>query len=326
MQFLLNVIEQYSDYFSFLLVALCSFLFSLPKDLNPLSVIELIFQQIAIKVNLDNRSDSYKRIASILSFSLIYFPCILIISQLYNIVFQPLLLEMLLLFLLLSWHDKKAVYLQIIAALKHNNLALAKYKLASLTQRETKPLSLMGINKATIESMALQLTASWFAIIFWYLLTGIYGALFYRIVQICAQQWNAKQLEYTTLTSIPTFIYSTMLFPVHLIMTFTFALYDKPLANIIKNFKQSIHWHHFSSGLMLSSFALSMQLELGGVRLYREQKVTYATLGCDGAPSIEQVEQSLQRLSLSAWFWLFCITSYTFFPLLLEFISHNHYQ
>ena len=96
MQDFISFIEQNSDYFSFLCVALFSFFTSLPKDLNPLSVVELIFQRIAKKVNLDDRSDSYKRIASILSLSLIYFPCILIISQLYNVVFQPAFLEMLL--------------------------------------------------------------------------------------------------------------------------------------------------------------------------------------------------------------------------------------
>ena len=326
MQHFIDLIEQNSDYFSFLSVALFSFFTSLPKDINPLSVVELIFQQIAKKVNRDDRSDSYKRIASILSLCLIYLPCILIISQLYNVVFQPVLLEMLLLFVLLSWHDKKQTYQQIVTALKNNNLAQAKFKLASLTQRETPPLSLTGTNKASIESIVLQLTASWFAVVFWYLLSGIYGALLYRTIQICAQQWNAKQLEFKALTGIPSFLYSTMLFPVHLIMSFTFALYDKPLANVIKNFKQSILWHHFASGLMLSSFALSMQLELGGVRLYQEQKTTYATLGSDGAPTIEKVEQSLQRLSLSAWFWLICITGYTFFPLLLKFITQNGYS
>jgi len=321
--YLVTFIEQYSGYFSLLSVALFSFLVSLPKDLNPLSIVELIFQQIAVKVNLNDRSDSYKRIASLLSLSLVYFPCILIISQLYNIVFKPAILEMLLLFLILSWHDKKLIYEQVIRAIKRNNLAQAKYKLSTLTQRETKPLSLMGVNKACIESMVLQLTASWFAVVFWYLLTGIYGALLYRTIQICAQQWNAKQAEFNALTSIPSFFYAAMLFPVHLIMTVTFALYDKHLTNIIKNCKQSIHWHHFSSGLMLASFALSMQLELGGVRLYQQQKTTYATLGCDGAPNIEQVQQALQRLSLSAWFWLICISSYTFFPLLFELISQH---
>ena len=184
----------------------------------------------------------------------------------------------------------------------------------------------MGINKASIESMVLQLTASWFAVVFWYLLTGIYGAIFYRTVQICAQQWNSKQTQFTSLSSIPSFIYSTMLFPVHLIVSFTFALYDKPLENLPKKFKQSIHWHHFSSGLMLSSFALSMQIELGGVRLYQQQKTTYATLGLGGAPSVDKIEQSLQRLSLSAWFWLICISGYTFLPLLLEFITLNNHS
>ena len=321
MHYFLNIIEQYSDYFGLLSVALFSFLVSLPKDLNPLSVVELMFQQIAKKVNLDDRSDGYKRIASVLSISLIYFPCALIISQLYNVAFQPVFLDVLLLFILLSWHDKKLIYNEVISALRHNNLALAKFKLASLTQRETKPLSLMGVNKAGIESMILQLSGSWFAVIFWYLLSGVYGILLYRTVQICAQQWNAKQTEFSALTSIPTFIYSSMLFPVHLIMSITFALYDKPLKNIIENFKQSIHWHHFSSGLMLSSFALSMRIELGGVRLYKEQKITYATLGLGQSPDVDKMEQSLQRISLSAWFWLICISGYTFLPLLLELIG-----
>ncbi|MFT6984605.1 MAG: adenosylcobinamide-phosphate synthase [Psychromonas sp.] len=325
MQDFISFVEENSAYFSFLSVALFSFFISLPKDLNPLSAVELMFRQIAKKVNLEDRSDSYKRLASILSICLIYFPTLLIISQLYNVVFQSTILEMLLLFILLSWHDKKITYLEIYDALKCNNFAQAKYKLASLTMRETKPLSLIGINKATIESMVLQLTASWFAVVFWYLLTGIYGAMFYRTVQICAQQWNSKQLEFTSLSTIPSFIYSAMLFPVHLIVSFTFALYDKPLENLPKKFKQGIHWHHFSSGLMLASFALSLHIELGGVRLYQQQKVTYAALGLGGAPNIEKIEKALQRLSLSAWFWLACISGYTFFPLLVEFFTLNNH-
>lgn len=321
MQYLIDFIEQYSSYFLITSVALLSFFASLPKDLHPLSAVELIFKQIATKVNLDERSDAYKRLASLLSISLIYLPTILIISQLYNIVFQPVAIDILVLFVLLSWHDKKVIYLQISKALKHNNLAQARFKLASVTERETKPLSLMGINKATIESMVLQLSALWFAVLFWYMLTGIYGAIFYRIVQICAQQWNAKNNQFTVLTGIPSLIYTMMLFPVHLLISFTFSLYDKPLENLPKKFKQSLLWHHFSSGVLLASFALSMQLELGGVRLYQDQKITYATLGSTAAPTSDKIELSLQRLSLSAWFWLFCFTGYTFFPLLLEFMQ-----
>lgn len=324
MQETLDFIEQYSEYFSFISIAIVSFFFSLPKDLNPLSAVEIMFQQIAKKVNLDERSDGYKRLASILSISLIFFPCALIISQLYNVVFQPIAVNVMVLFILLSWHDKSSAYHDIINALKSNQLAKAKYILSSLTQRQTKPLSPQGINKASIESMVLQLSSAWFAVIFWYLLAGIYGALFYSTVRICAQQWNLKQQEFDTLSTIPSFIYSLMLFPVHLLVSFTFALYDKPLENLPTKFKQSIHWHHFSSGLMLSSFALSMHIGLGGVRLYNEQKVTYAALGFETSPSLDSITQSLQRIRLSAWFWLICISGYTFLPLLLAFIGkHN---
>jgi len=321
MQYLTDFIEQHSSYFLIISVSLLSFFASLPKDLHPLSAIELIFKQIAVKVNLDDRSDGYKRLASLLSISLIYFPTILIISQLYNIVFQPIAIDIIVLFVLLSWHDKKIIYLQISTALKQNNLAQAKFQLASVTERETKPLSLMGINKATIESMVLQLSATWFAVLFWYMLAGVYGAIFYRTVQVCAQQWNAKNAEFTALTTFPSLIYSIMLFPVHLLVSFTFALYDKPLENLTKKFKQSLLWHHFSSGVLLANFAFSMRIELGGVRLYQDQKTTYATLGNASAPTSDKIELSLQRLSLSAWFWLFCFTGYTFFPLLFDFMQ-----
>ncbi|WP_413702080.1 cobalamin biosynthesis protein [Psychromonas sp. KJ10-10] len=321
---IIGFIGQHSMYFSILCVALLSFFVSLPKDLNPLSAIELIFQQIAKKVNLEERNDGYKRLASLLSISLIYFPIILIISQLYNIIYQPITIDILLLFIMLSWHDKKLVYQQVSDAIKQNKLAEAKFRLSTLTARETKPLSLMGINKATIESMVLQLSASWFAVIFWYMAIGIYGAIFYRIVQICAQQWNAKNPHFKTITAIPSLLYTVMIFPVHLLMSLTFSLYDKPIKNIPLKFKQGLLWHHFSSGLMLSTFAISMQLELGGVRLYQDQKMTYPPLGNDKAPDVDKIILSLQRLSMSAWFWLICFTAYTFFPLLNEFMQFKH--
>ncbi|WP_354625006.1 cobalamin biosynthesis protein [Psychromonas sp. MME2] len=320
----MQFIEQYSDFFSFISIAVASFFISLPKDLSPISAVELMFQQIAKKVNLETRSDSYKRLASVLSICLIYLPTILIISQLYNVVYKPIIINVMLLFILLSWHDKSSAYKEIINALKHNKLAQAKYTLATLTERQTKPLSPLGVNKATIESMVLQLANSWFAVIFWYLLTGIYGALFYRTIQICAQQWNKKREEFDALSTIPSLIYSLMLFPVHLLVSFTFALYDKPLENLPTKFKQSIHWHHFSSGLMLASFALSMHISLGGVRLYQTQKINYAALGNDISPTIESISLSLQRIRLTAWFWLMCISGYTFFPLILTFITKIH--
>ncbi|MEI6896132.1 MAG: cobalamin biosynthesis protein [Psychromonas sp.] len=319
---LINFIDQYSYYFSIMSVALLSFFISLPKDLNPLSAVELIFKQIAVKVNLDTRSVSYKRLAGFLSICLIYIPTVLIISQLYNIIFRPITIDILILFILLSWHDKKIIYLQISHSLNKNNLAQAKFKLSTVVQRQTKPLSTMGVNKATIESMILQLSASWFAVLFWYMLLGIYGAIFYRLTHICAQQWNAKNAEFSALTSIPSFINTAMLFPVHLLVSFTFSLYDRPLYNFTTRFKQSLLWHHFSSGLMLASFALSMQLQLGGIRLYQDHKITFAELGSNDHPDINKIMQSLQRVSLSAWFWLCCFTGYTFFPLLSDFMQY----
>ncbi|WP_094752190.1 cobalamin biosynthesis protein [Psychromonas sp. CD1] len=321
---LIAFIELYRAYFCFITVTLLSFCISLPKDLNPLSAIELIFQQIAKKVNLEVRSDAYKKLASLFSIALIFFPIFLICSQLYNVVLHPLILDFLILFILLSWHDKKTIYQKISQALHHNHLASAKYNLAQLTSRDTKPLSLMGINKATIESMVLQLCASWFAVIFWYLLTGIYGAMFYRTIQICAQQWNTKQEEYDAIALYPSFLYNILLFPIHLLVSLTFALYDKPLQNIPRKFKQSIHWHHFSSGLMLTSFAFSMQLELGGVRIYGKQKINYPELGIGDSPNTEHILLSLQRMHLCACFWLYCMTGYTFFPLLLNLFRLQH--
>ena len=287
---------------------------SAPKDINPINLLEIIFQQIVKKINLKNRTDSYKYTASILIILIIYLPLTLIIRQLHMIVHAPWVLNFAILFLLFSWHNEKHRYHLIFDALTRGKVAKAKYHLKQLTLRETKPLSAVGINKAAIESMLLQLALQWFSILFWYLVSGIYIALFYRIIQICAQQWNAKLDEFTAMTRIPTFIYCVMLFPVHLLLGFTFQFYGNPLVNFIPKFKQSIHWHHFSSGLMLASFALSLRIQIGGIRLYHDKKVNYNALGINKQPTVADIGQSLQRITLSAWLWLICFTGYQFLP------------
>lgn len=324
MDAILLFIEQHSAYISFMLVALCSFFFSLPKDLNPLSAFSVIFQQIAKKVNLDTRSDGYKRLASIFAFCIIYFPLALIISQLYIVAYKPAVIDIVILYLLLSWHDRVHIYEEIFAELQSKNLARAKLLLDDLTLRDTKPLSLVGTNKAIIESLILHLTNSWFSVIFWYLVTGIYGALFYQLMSICAQQWNCKQQQFEVLGKIPSIITQILQLPIHIILSFTFSLYDRPIRTLFTKFKQSIHWHHFSSGLLLSSFALSLHIQLGGVRMYESDKVTYTNLGSSKAPNVEAVGLSIQRITLSAWFWLICITGYEFLPNIVEYFSNPY--
>ena len=324
MQDALALLERHSVYFSFMFAALCSFCFSLPKDLNPLSAFSLIFKQIAVKVNLPERSDGYKRLASLLAFSLIYFPIVLIISQLYVVAFKPFVIDIAVLYGLLSWHDKIHVYKQINSDLQHNSVATAKLFLSPLTLRETKPLSLLGTNKATIESLVLHLTNGWFAVIFWYLVSGLYGALFYQLMHICAQQWNCKLPQYKVFGQLPSFITKLLQLPVHILVSFTFSLYDKPIKHLFKKFKQSVDWHHFSSGLLLSSFALSIQTQLGGVRLYGSEKVTYANLGVSHQPTADKVALAIQRLGLSAWFWLICISLYEFFPQIVAYFNGSY--
>lgn len=324
MQTWLSLADQHSAYFSFMLAALCSFFFSLPQDLNPLSAFALIFQQIAKKINLPERTDGYKRLASIFAFTIIYSPIALITSQLYVVAFQPAAIDFIILFVLLSWHDKTSLFKLIIIDLKKNRLAEAKQKLSQLTLRETKPLSLIGTNKATIEAMVLQLANSWFSVVFWYLIGGIYAAFCYQLIAIMAQQWNYKLSIYQPLGEIPSLLIKLMQFPTHLILGFTFSLYDHPIRNLLGKFKQSLDWHHFSSGLLLSSFAVSMHIQLGGVRIYAEEKTTYAHLGFNTSPSVKKVALSLRRISLSAWFWLICITGYEFLPNILSYFVRGY--
>jgi adenosylcobinamide-phosphate synthase len=321
METALAFIELHSAYLSFMLVALCSFFFSLPKDLNPLSAFAVIFQQIARKVNLDTRSDSYKRLASILSFTIIFSPLALIISQLYIVAFKPLTIDIIILYVLLSWHERMYIYQQISIDLQAKNLPKAKLLLSELTLRDTKPLSQIGTNKAIIESLVLHMANSWFAVVFWYLATDIYGALFYQLMNICAQQWNCKHEKYDVLGKIPSIIVQILQLPVHILLSFTFSLYDRPIRTLFRRFRQSIDWHHFSSGLLLSSFALSLHIQLGGVRMYESDKVAYTNLGMNTPPNVATIDLAIQRIALSAWFWLACITGYEFLPTLIEYFS-----
>jgi len=73
---------------------------------------------------------------------------------------------------------------------------------------------------------------------------------------------------------------------------------------------------------MLASAAFSFQIQLGGIRIYKDKKVTFEKLGTDAPPQIPHIEQALQRMTLIAWFWIICFSIFTFLPEVLAFMEY----
>ena len=48
--------------------------------------------------------------------------------------------------------------------------------------------------------------------------------------------------------------------------------------------------------------------------MYESEKVTYSNLGSNKPPKVDVINLAIQRITLTAWFWLICITGYEFLP------------
>ena len=69
---------------------------------------------------------------------------------------------------------------------------LAKIELQKIMFRDCSKLSEMGINKALSEAVAMRLFINWFAIMVWYILLGLEGAIIMQMVAVMNRSFSFK--------------------------------------------------------------------------------------------------------------------------------------
>jgi len=276
----------------------------IPSQYHPSQLLGLCFTTIANKVNNPERSNKQQTIAGALSIVFMLTLLLAGFAILQFIVIEEFAFELLVLIAFLQWERLHLTEVDLADLEKNTFTEQLKFK----TLRDLTSLSLLGLHKASIETLCLRNAYQWFAVIFWYLTGGIWAAIAYRLIQLMAQYWNCKQSNFERFGQAAAQLLNLLSTPSHYLLALTLSLFNKPVMNLKLANQQAEQWHHPSSGFLLASFAHSLSIQLGGPRKYQGQIIRYAQLGNKQPANKIDVQRAQQRLNMAALLWLTAIS------------------
>lgn len=290
-----------------LLVALLlEALVPIPDRWKPSALLPL-FDRLVKRVHHAYASTSQQWITGFLLPMVVVIPSLLGSWSFRNLAPSNTLFDLILLMWLLESHSVKTRLHAIQQLLKQKKTALAKLQLASGVLRDTNSLSEMGICKAAIEMSLLRLLKQWLTVGFVYLLLGIHGALFYRLVQLTSQACNIKLAQNRICGELSCRI--TQAF--NLLPVYAVILIQTLLPQGVQAFKATIRqfrqWPELISGLLLIHSGASLKIGLGGPRFYLGTKIRYPRIGGESDPSVSHLLSAYYRIFFIGWFLWICI-------------------
>ncbi len=276
-----------------------------PPRFHPTQLLNLFFSAIADKVNNAQRSHQQQYIAGNLALITMLGFILIIAAIIQFIVIDPILFELVLLLCLLQWEKINLPEVNLGNLEKQTIIS----QIQPRTLRDLDQLSLLGLHKASIENLCLRNSYQWFAVIFWYISVGIWAAIIYRAIQLMAHSWNTKLPVNHQFGRPAASLLQLLASPAHLILACTLRCLQRatsPLSNLNQQAKQ---WHHFSTGFLLSSFAYSLAIQLGGPRKYQGSMQRFSQLGHTQPAQRDDIKRAQQKLTLALIIWLCFISA-----------------
>lgn len=256
-----------------------------------------LFNALGSKVNRPQRSSSERYFAGILLPLLILGVVLFLTLLLFTLAGFEVWLSFVLLILLLELNPQERLALQLKKLLTQGQKQKAKELLTSQVLRDTTPLSAMGTAKAGCECIALRLFSGWFAVIVWYLILGIEGAVLMQTVFVLNTAFNVKLAANRSFgLGIRRILQAMLLLPalvyglLHLLNLRGFKQFKAGFAGM-QNCAAAP-----CSGFMLSLTAYLLHLSLGGPRYYEGTLVRYSPTGGEHNPMPQDLLRVLQHV------------------------------
>ena len=193
--------------------------------------------------------------------------------------------------------------------LQLGNLSQARQAIAMIVSRETQQMDEQTIRKAAIESTLENGADAIFAPIFWFVLAGPAGAIFYRLSNTLDAMWGYKNKRYFYFGFAAARLDDILnWFPARLTALSYILLGDKHKAwNCYR--QQSPYCESPNAGVVMSAGAGSLNVNLGGPAIYHGQLKNKPTLGTDRAATNQDIKRANLLILLSTLLWFAVISA-----------------
>ena len=279
------------------LAVLIEMLIPLPRKLK-LTGLAGVFAALARKVNRPSFRDQQRAFAGVMLPTLIVSVLLFLVLTLDLIAGFDLIVALVVLVLVLDLRFAQEGSVQVERALHEGFKEKAKSLLSGMVLRETSMLSELGIAKACAESAILRIFSGWFAVIVWFLIAGLEGAVVMQTVTILAREYNYKLRGNA--------LFGKYIFRVQQIMLALPALVLIPCLFFSRNPLRALACgkEGFSlypaavSGFVLGAVGGALNITLGGPRYYQGNLVRLPKVGGNNNPSRESILYAMRKIRM----------------------------
>ena len=169
-------------------------------------------------------------------------------------------------------------------ALRRGDLTEARCRVGAIVSRDTSDMDARRIAGATVESLLENGNDALFGALFWFLLTGVPGALAYRLINTLDAMWGYRTERYRQFGRAAARLDDLMNFLPARLTAFSYAVVGHAGAALRCWRLQAPAWDSPNAGPVMASGAGALQIRLGGGAFYHGRWHERSTLG-EGRPA-----------------------------------------
>ncbi|USD65712.1 cobalamin biosynthesis family protein [Vibrio sp. SCSIO 43136] len=279
------------------------YILPIPYQAHPVRLWRSFALILSDKVN-SNHSYQQSIVSGGMAWLLMIFPTWLLLWALKPLVWQPQLFDLALLLIALGWRNNEILGKKLIRYLSQENKAKARQALEPFLNRETAPLSQLGLGKAGAETLLIGFSRNVIGVLFWYGLLGAQGALLYRLNAELARVWSPSRKDYQPF-GLPVVRVQAMLdyLPLRLFALFI-AIGGNTARTLSMMREQGKSWPTPGPGWLIAAVGNKFALSLGGPAIYNTIKSVRPKIGGRIAPAAFHLAQIQHLMAWRACVWL----------------------
>ncbi len=184
------------------------------------------------------------------------------------------------------------------------DLAAARTHVGWIVSRDTSALDESGVSKACVESTLENGNDAIFGALFWFILFGGAGALFFRLANTLDAMWGYKTARFLHFGRAAARLDDALnYFPARL-TALSYALCGQTRQALACWREQAPHWESPNAGPVMSSGAGSLGVQLGGSAIYHGLTEERPALGCGHPAGRDDIFRAITLVRRSLLLWL----------------------
>jgi adenosylcobinamide-phosphate synthase len=203
--------------------------------------------------------------------------------------------------LAIGWKSLREHGMAVLQALGENNLEEARLKTSYLVSRDTSDLEAADLSRATIESILENGSDAIFAPLFWLIILGAPGVVFYRLSNTLDAMWGYHNTRFEQFGKLTARVDDVLNYVPARITALLYMLCGNRKLALHAWKTQGKNWYSPNAGVVMASGAGALMLKLGGNAIYHGKIKQRPELGTGNPPDSKDIYLALRLIDRSVY-------------------------